>query len=110
MTAKKRTKNDPLSMKETIEFEKYTGESVEDFWDKAEREGRPRMYLLATMAWIKVRREEEGLSYEDYIDRSSIEDVLKDIGGDEDTEEGKKESTSSSTKQRGRPSSASQQD
>lgn len=105
----KRTKNDPLSMKETIEFEKYTGESVEDFWDKAEREGRPRMNLLATMAWLRVRREEPGLSYEDYIDRSSLNDVLKDMGN-EDEEEEKKEEPSARGKRAAKPSSVEPQD
>lgn len=109
MTIKK-SKSDPLTMKETIEFETFTGESVEDFWDKAEREGRPRMNLLATMAWIRVKRIEEDLGYEDYISRSSLEDVLKDIGGDDETEEEKKETKSSPTKRAGRPNSVEPQE
>jgi len=106
----KRSKNDPLSMKETIEFETVTRTSVEDFWEKAGREDRPRMELLATMAWIRVKREEEGLKFEDYVDRSSLQDVLDDIGGDSEDEEEKKEVKSSSGKRGVRPSSASVQD
>ena len=87
--AKLKKDDTDFSLKEMIEYENLFNEPLSDI----SNDEKPRMEKIAYLAFMKCRRENETLSFKEYINSDpSLEQLQKDAFG-ELTEE-KKEETS----------------
>lgn len=107
----KRDKLDPLNFKEIMEYETLTKEGFDDLQDLIQDSKRPKYANIAYLAWIRAKREDANLSFDDYITNTSANQVVKDAFGNlnedgEETEEAKKEEKSSPRGTRPKPDSA----
>ena len=77
-------KEDDFTLKEMIEYERVFGEPLGAVTD----DSKPRIKKIVYLGFMKRRRGNEKLSFEDYLDLNlSLEEVQKDAFGDSAEEE-----------------------
>jgi len=83
-------RDDDFTYAELIEYEDLAGESV----DELKNEEKPRLKKIAYLGWIRAKRENQALSFVDYINNTEAEQIVKDAFGSPETDEEKKETNS----------------
>lgn len=82
--AKTRSKDDDFTPRELIEYENLFKEPIGEI----ENEEKPRIEKIAYLGFMKCRRLDETLSWNDYLDGlDSLEQASKDAFGEKKDEE-----------------------
>ncbi len=91
-----KNKDEDFTYAELIEYEELIGESFEEI----DNSKKPRLKKLATLGWIRAKRENPGLKFATYIDETEAEQIFKDATGftGEEAEDEEKKSESVSEK------------
>lgn len=84
------SKYDDFTYAELIDYEDYTGESI----DELQNEDKPRLKKIAYLGFIRAKREDQNLRFDDYIKKYSADEIVKDAFGVAETDEEKKETNS----------------
>lgn len=102
MAKKDLTREDDFTYSELIEYEELIGEPFQAIDD----DKKPRLKKLATLGWLRAKRETPGLKFSTYIDETDAEQIFKDAVGGDDTEEAKKETNSEKPERKPKQDSA----
>ncbi|AOZ63674.1 hypothetical protein SEA_WEASELS2_85 [Rhodococcus phage Weasels2] len=89
MAVKKTKDDEDFTYAELVEYEDLAGEPLDALNDSE----RPRLKKIAYLGWIRAKRSNPGVKFQEYINETPAEKIMKDAFG-EQTEE-KKESTNS---------------
>ncbi|AWN03923.1 tail assembly chaperone [Rhodococcus phage Peregrin] len=90
VAAKKNLKNDDdFTYAELVEYEDLAGEPLDALNDS----DRPRLKKIAYLGWIRAKRTQKGISFQDYIENTDATRIMADAFGEQSEE--KKEETNS---------------
>jgi hypothetical protein len=86
---------DSLTMAETALVESKSGQPITNFGNL----DRPQTALIGAVGWVVFRRTDQRITYESYMSSRTMDDVIKELGfndDDEEADEGKDADSSTS--------------
>ncbi|AWN04113.1 tail assembly chaperone [Rhodococcus phage Peregrin] len=83
VAAKKNLKNDDdFTYAELVEYEDLAGEPLDALNDS----DRPRLKKIAYLGWIRAKRTQKGISFQDYIENTDATRIMADAFGEQSEE------------------------